>query len=291
MALIKSTGTNIERIFTMGIQMVGKFIGLTAGAVFFSVSLANASNSDAISATDEAKLEKVLAGDHRGDRNAARDMYRHPLEVLKFFRLKGDMSVMEVWPGGGWWTEVLAPFLSEDGRYVAAYFGRSLNSFKEKLASDLKNYGKTEVVTLAPDMSQPEPVKPGSMDLVLTFRNIHNWMGQSAAPAMVDAMHTSLKPGGYLGVVEHRASTQAPQDPKAKSGYVREDYAIDLMEEAGFKLIARSEVNANLKDTKDYSGGVWTLPPSFGAGDENRDKYAAIGESDRFTLLFQKIGN
>lgn len=284
----------------MGIQTLGKYLGVAVGAALFSISLTNTAYAEAMSPADETKLQKVLGSEHRSENNAARDIYRHPFEVLKFFRIQDDMSVMEIWPAGGWWTEVLAPFLSENGHYVAAhfpeeggpaYFSRSRNSFKEKLAGDSDNYGKVELATLMPNMGHSEPVKPGSMDLVLTFRNLHNWMSQGFTSAMVEAMHSSLKPGGYLGVVEHRGSTSAPQDPKAKSGYVREDYAVDMIEKAGFKLIAKSEVNANPKDTKDYAGGVWTLPPSFGAGEENKDKYAAIGESDRFTLLFQKVEN
>jgi predicted methyltransferase len=281
----------------MNIQMAGRFIGVAAGAILFSVSIASASGGGMMSAADETKLEKVLASGHRGENNAGRDIYRHPLEVLKFFRLRSDMTVMEIWPAGGWWTEVLAPFLSENGRYFAAhfpqeggpaYFSRSLNSFKEKLSNDPQNYEKVEVTALNPDTGETTPAEPGSIDLALTFRNVHNWMSQDSTSAMITAIHTSLKPGGYLGVVEHRASADAPQDPKAKSGYVREDYAIDVIEKAGFKLVAKSDINANPKDTKDYSGGVWTLPPSFGAGDKERSKYAAIGESDRFTLLFQK---
>ncbi len=285
----------------MGHQDLCKAVGATASALLLSMSLVtNASGEETMSPNEESKLASILAGDHRNDSNAARDKYRNPSEVLKFFRLKEDMAVMEIWPAGGWWTEVLAPFLSESGRYVAAhypaeggpeFFSRSLNSFKEKLASHPEEYGNVEIATLMPNMGQSEPVEPGSMDLVLTFRNVHNWMSQGSTSEMVEAMHTALKPGGYLGVVEHRASTDQPQDPKAQSGYVREDYAIQMMENAGFKLVAKSEVNANPKDTKDYEGGVWTLPPVLRNGDEDREKYAAIGESDRFTLLFQKADN
>ena len=285
----------------MGNQNLSKVIGAIASAALFSVSLAtNASGEETMSSAEESKLGSILAGDHRNENNAARDKYRNPSEVLKFFRLKEDMAVMEIWPAGGWWTEVLAPFLSENGRYVAAhypaeggpaFFSRSLNSFKEKLADNPEEYGKVEIATLMPNMGESEPVAPGSMDLVVTFRNVHNWMSQGSTSEMVDVMYAALKPGGYLGVVEHRASTDQPQDPKAQSGYVREDYAIQMMENAGFKLVAKSEVNANPKDTKDYESGVWTLPPVLRKGDEDRDKYTAIGESDRFTLLFQKAEN
>ncbi len=282
----------------MGINKARKLLGISAALITLAMPMTNASAD--MSAADETKLKSVIAGNQRNESNSARDQYRHPFEVLKFFGLSDDMAVMEIWPAGGWWTEILAPFLSENGNYVAAhfpaeggpaYYSNSLNSFKEMLAGNPESYGKVEIVSLAPDAKLSGSAKSNSMDLVLTFRNIHNWMSGGSQQAMFATMFDTLKPGGYLGVVEHRASTDEPQDPKAKSGYVREDYAIGLAEDAGFKLVAKSEVNANTKDTKDYPGGVWTLPPSFRAGDEDRSKYAAIGESDRFTLLFQKPVN
>ncbi|MGH8265994.1 MAG: class I SAM-dependent methyltransferase, partial [Steroidobacteraceae bacterium] len=147
-------------------------------------------------------------------------------------------------------------------------------------------YGRASVVTFALDGSDVVP--PGTLDMVLTFRNIHNWMARGAAAQAFASMYKALKPGGVLGVTEHRGNPALPQDPKAKSGYVNEDYAIKLIEAQGFRLVAKSQVNANPKDTKDYEQGVWTLPPTYRLGDEDRDKYAAIGESDRFTLKFVK---
>ena len=217
--------------------------------------------ADMDSAT-EARLKTLLAGPQRTDANRARDVHRRPLQTLSFFGLKQDMAVLEVSPGGGWWREFLSPLLEGKGRYVGANF-----------------------------KAQSEPVEPGSMDMVLTFRNIHNWMSGDTAKGMFDVMYRSLKPGGYLGVKEHRGPATIEQDPKARSGYVREDYAIKLIEAAGFKLVARSDVNANPKDTRDYPKGVWTLPPNFAEGENDRAKYAAIGESDRMTLLFQKPAN
>lgn len=244
-----------------------------------------------------ATLDKVLAGDHRPAENRARDQWRHPKETLQFFGLKQDMTVMEVWPGGGgWYTEVLAPTLREHGRYIAAswdpkstseYVQKNSKKFADKLAARPDLYDKAEVTALqAPNALSPVP--PGRVDMVLTFRNVHSWMGNDGAQAMFDAMYKALKPGGILGVVEHRAKTDKPQDPKAESGYVREDYAIAMIEKAGFKLIDKSEVNANPKDTADHPEGVWTLPPALRLGDTDRDKYLAIGESDRFTLRFRK---
>jgi predicted methyltransferase len=244
-----------------------------------------------------ATLDRVLAGDHRSDANRARDKYRHPRETLEFFGFRQDLAVMEVAPGGGgWYTEILAPSLRDHGRYVAAGFDPSATSeyaqtnakkFADKLAARPDRYDRAEVTALqAPNALKPVP--DGTMDMVLTFRNIHGWMGGDSADAMFKAMYAALKPGGILGVVEHRAKTGKPQDPKAESGYVREDYAIAMIEKAGFELVGRSEVNANPKDTADHPNGVWSLPPTLDGGDVDRDKYLAIGESDRFTLRFRK---
>jgi predicted methyltransferase len=248
-------------------------------------------------AATAAALDSVLAGDHRSEANRARDQYRHPKETLTFFGLRQDMAVMEVWPGaGGWYTEVLAPVLRDKGRYIAAgwdpkvdnkYVQDGIRSYRNKLDARPDLYGKVEVTALQLPTAMT-PVPPGSVDMVVTFRNIHNWMSRDAAKGMFEAMYAALKPGGILGVVEHRASTDKPQDPKAQSGYVREDHAIQLIEGVGFRLLGKSEVNANPKDTKDYDQGVWTLPPTYRLGDKDREKYTAIGESDRFTLRFQK---
>jgi predicted methyltransferase len=244
-----------------------------------------------------ATLDRVLAGDHRSAANRARDAWRHPKETLRFFGLRGDMTVLEVWPGGGgWYTEVLAPALRERGRYIAAgfdpktdsqYMQNGIKAFAEKLASRPDLYDRVTVTALQhPGAMQPVP--DGSVDMVLTFRNLHNWMAREAAEGMIAAMYAALKPGGVLGLVEHRGDPSQPQDPRAKSGYVRTDYAIALAEAAGFELIGQSEVNANPKDGKDHTNGVWSLPPTFRGGDADRDRFAAIGESDRMTLRFRK---
>jgi len=243
-----------------------------------------------------AALDRVLAGDHRSTANRARDVHRHPKETLAFFGLRQDLTVMEVWPGGGWYTEVLAPVLRDRGRYIAAswdpktdskYMQDGLKAFAEKLASRPDLYGKATVAALQ-HPNELRPVPDGSVDMVLTFRNLHNWMAREAAEPMLAAMFRALKPGGILGIVEHRAADSVPQDPRAKSGYVRDDYAIALVEAAGFELIGKSDVNANPMDTKDHPQGVWSLPPTYREGDANRERYAAIGESDRFTLRFRK---
>lgn len=245
--------------------------------------------------TTAAALDRILAGDQRSEANRARDQYRHPKQTLLFFGIRPGMRVVEIWPSTGWYTEILAPLLRQKGKYYAAtiaanpsskYITNQLQGFHDKLASRPDLYDRVEVTTLAPEGGNIAPA--GSVDMVLTFRNIHNWMGDGWAPQAFAAMYKALKPGGVLGVVEHRGRADVPQDPSAKSGYVNEDYAIKLIEAQGFKLVAKSEINANPKDSKDYEQGVWTLPPSYRLGEKDKDKYAAIGESDRFTLKFVK---
>ncbi|HZF15550.1 MAG TPA: hypothetical protein VE046_06375 [Steroidobacteraceae bacterium] len=249
----------------------------------------------ATTGVDLARLDAILAGDQRSDANKARDVYRHPKETLAFFGARPDMTIVEIFPGDGWYTEILGPYVHGKGKlYAAHYPGDSdsqyaqagLKRFRDKLAARPDLYGEITVTALAPNHLELAP--PGSADLVVTFRNLHNWMGNGYALEAFQAMFKALKPGGTLGVEEHRGRADQPQDPKAQSGYVREDFAIALIESAGFKRVARSEINANPKDTKDYQNGVWTLPPVYRDGDKNREKYAAIGESDRFTLKFIK---
>lgn len=243
-----------------------------------------------------ATLQQTIDGPQRSAEHKARDRYRHPLETLSFFGIEPDMTVVEIFPGGGWYTEILAPYLKDRGTFYAAgtdpvspsgYARRTAERFKKKMERNKYIYGKVHITVLAP----PEKTMiapPGSADMVLTFRNIHNWMAADYADAVFAAMYTALKPGGILGVVEHRGKPDIPQDPRAKSGYVNETYAIALAEKAGFKFVASSDVNANPRDTKDYPKGVWTLPPTLTLKEEDRDKYLAIGESDRFTLKFMK---
>lgn len=249
------------------------------------------------STTDPATmnaLDSVLTGEHRAAENRARDSYRHPKETLQFFGIRQDMTVVEVWPGAGWYTEILAPLLRDRGQLYAAvldansgeYAKNVVETYRDKLQMRPDLYGKVAITTLAAPPAKNEIAPPGSVDLVLTFRNLHNWMMFGWERDALAAMHAALKPGGVLGIVGHRGNPKLPQDPKAASGYVTEEQAIRVIESAGFKLVARSEINANPKDTKDYEKGVWTLPPGFADGDEAR--YRQIGESDRFTLKFVK---
>ena len=263
-------------------------------AVACALLLAACAAGSSRQSTAEA-LTAILAGDQRSAEERARDVYRHPKETLLFFGIRPEMSVLEVWPEPGWYTEVIAPLLRDKGKYYAAviaadptnkHITQRLNDYRAKLAARPDLYDRVVVVSFPADGGDVVP--PGSLDMVVTFRNIHNWMARDDAAQAFATMYRALKPGGVLGVVEHRGNPAVPQDPKAKSGYVNEDYAIRLIEAQGFRLVAKSEVNANPKDTKDYEQGVWTLPPTYRLGEKDHDKYAAIGESDRFTLRFVK---
>lgn len=244
-------------------------------------------------------LEEVLAQPHRSADNRARDVYRHPLETLTFFGLKPDQHVVEVWPGRGWYAEILAPYLRDAGQYTAAGFvtdpAKGASNYRLESAKKLQArfesqpdlFDKAHVTQLgAPDQWTAAPA--GSADLVLTFRNVHNWLGDDSAASMFKAFHAALKPGGVLGVVEHRAKPGTSMETMKESGYVTEALVMELATAAGFELEARSEINANPRDTADHPEGVWTLPPSLRLGDKDREKYLAIGESDRMTLRFRK---
>ena len=243
----------------------------------------------------EASIEALAAGPQRSPANRARDAYRHPVEDLRFLGVQPDSTVVEILPGGaGYWTEILGPFLRDRGRYIAANPGPSDTSeeavkgnatFAAKMAADPADYAKVETAVFK---GGDDIVPPGTADAVLTFRNVHNWMADGTADAVFASFYRALKPGGILGLEEHRGRTDQPQDPKAKSGYVRQDYVVALAERAGFTLAATSEANANPKDTKDYPDGVWTLPPTYRLKDKDRERYAAIGESDRMLLRFVK---
>ncbi|QXQ17659.1 class I SAM-dependent methyltransferase [Pseudomonas tolaasii] len=236
----------------------------------------------------------VLAGSWRDPANSARDGYRHPQQTLEFFGLGAKQRVIEITPGGGWYSEVLAPLLKDHGHYIAAvqaastsaYAATSEQNLKKKFAADPLRYGKAEVVEFDP--KAPVFGKPASADAVLTFRNVHNWVEAGTAPATFNAFYQVLKPGGVLGVEDHRAKDGADLQAIKDSGYLTTAQVVKLATDAGFKLAGQSEVNANLKDTKDYPGGVWTLPPSLRLGEQDKAKYLAIGESDRMTLRFVK---
>ena len=245
-------------------------------------------------------LAAAIASPARTPKYAARDAYRHPLETLQFFGLRPDKTVVEVWPGRGWYMEILGPYLREHGKYYAAIeapdvAGASKEAkddaalLRKRVADDPARFGKVIVTALQPPQLT-EICPPGTADVVLTFRNVHNWIEAGNQQAQFQAFFKALKPGGVLGVVEHRGKPGASLEQMQKSGYVDEDYVKKLATTAGFRFDAESPVNNNPKDTKDYPQGVWTLPPTLALGDKDRDLYLAIGESDRMTLRFVKPG-
>ncbi len=245
-------------------------------------------------------LRSAIASQTRTPKFVARDNARHPYEELSFFGITPSSDVVEIWPGGGYWTEILAPYLHDHGHYDLAVApakggGREDAHFtlsaalSRTLASNPAIYGNVHLTEFGEH--HDDLAAPGSADLVLTFRNLHNWMGQGDAPEMLAAIRRALKPGGVLGIEDHRASKAHKQDPAAGSGYVRQDYATALIEHAGFTLVGSSEIDANPRDTTEWPRGVWTLPPVLAMGQVDRTKYQAVGEADNFVLKFRKTNN
>ena len=259
-----------------------------------------APTTPAVAGTDLVALDAAIAGDWREAGNVARDRYRHPRETLAFFGVQPGDTVIEITPGGGWYAEILAPYLRGEGRYIAAlvdpmalkegsgrdYQQRSRNGFDAFVAKQPARYDRVQVVAFDP--AAPRFGADGQADAVLTFRNVHNWFGAGTAQGYFDGFFRALKPGGVLGVVEHRAAPGTDEATMKKSGYLTEALVIDLATRAGFVLEAKSETNANAADTKDHPNGVWTLPPTNRHDEADKPKYAAIGESDRMTLRFRK---
>ena len=235
-------------------------------------------------------LQKAITSEYRDPNNILRDEYRNPYETLTFFGIEPSMKVVELSPGGGWYTEILANYLSDSGELIAAHFNENSNNnylkksrkkFEKKMNSS-SVYENVKIVNLTSKLSMPQ-----SVDAVLTFRNLHNWLGSTMDTIFANSFK-ALKPGGIFGVVEHRAEEGTSIEKMKKSGYVTEELAIEIAKKHGFVLISKSEINSNPKDLKNYEKGVWTLPPSFRLKEKNKSKYLAIGESDRMTLLFKK---
>ncbi len=277
-------------------------IGALALALAFAAPVAHAATpqpATTTQATADAGLQAAIDGPWRSAGNRARDQYRNPGQTLAFFGIAPQHTVVEITPGGGWYAEILAPYLKEQGRYVAAvvdpqavaadggrdYHQRARDQLEARFAAAPEQFGQATVVAFDPVAPVFGPA--GSADLVVTFRNVHNWRGgQSRAPGMFKAFYDVLRPGGVLGVVEHRATADVPEDDR--SGYVGQAQVVALAEAAGFRLDASSEVNANPRDTRDHPNGVWTLPPGNRHDEAERARYQAIGESDRMTLRFVK---
>lgn len=256
-------------------------------------------NNDSTSEVSGMTLtQAVNENPARDPENLKRDVYRNPIETLTFFDVQPDMTVVEIWPGGGWYTEILAPYLKDQGQFYAAHFPQSetrdfyVNSrkkFVERVATD-EAFSAIQVTEFAP--SENSAIAPaGSVDRILTFRNLHNWYmggGNQALEGAFATFYTALKPGGILGVVDHRLPEQRPVTEQDSSGYMKASIAIAAAQAAGFVLVAESDINANPEDTADHPRGVWSLPPTLSLGEQDRARYQAIGESDRFTLKFKK---
>ncbi|PWK50038.1 class I SAM-dependent methyltransferase [Pleionea mediterranea] len=295
--LNKSTLNNsVLNIRTINNPIISRLKTLAGALAFasFSITTIAGDNNDV-----DTKLKSVINSEHRSEKNAARDDFRNPAETLQFFGIRPEMTVVEIWPGGGWYTEILAPYLKDKGKYIAAnfdpdagvkYYNRRLKEFEDTFVANEDIYGDI-VTTVFNPPAKTEVAKAGTADLVLTFRNVHNWYIRGDKESVVESFkgfYKALKPGGILGVVEHRLPKGMSQEENKRSGYMREDLVIEWAKQAGFVLVAESSINANEKDTADHPKGVWTLPPSLRLGDENKDKYMAIGESDRMTLKFAK---
>lgn len=272
-----------------------------------------ATDTDAAGVPDvSGQLAAAIGGEHRSADNKARDEHRHPAETLEFFGVRPEHHVVELWPGGGWYTEILAPYAKSGGGKLTVtlydpkgpegYYGTGqANKMLERFEAEADVFGSVDHVVVPQtitfkDDGKVEDIKvepftlgqPESADVVLTFRNSHGWFNRGSAELVYGEAFKVLKPGGVLGVVQHRAAEGADPTESGKQGYLPEQSVIDAVTAVGFVLDGKSEINANPKDTKDYEGGVWTLPPSLSLKDVDREKYLAIGESDRMTLRFVK---
>jgi predicted methyltransferase len=291
MSKLTASASHCCLILALGLPLIGACASMQK----------NAASEAEQTAVADAALSAAIAGDWRDPKNTVRDRYRHPLETLTFFGVRAQQTVVEITPGaGGWYSEILAPYLRDDGTYIAAQVdpmaaaeGRSrdsqqknLDGLKARLAKYPAQFDRAQIAVFDP--KRPVFAAPGSADAVLTFRNVHNWVAGGTADAYFAAFFAALKPGGVLGVVDHRAKPGTDIEKMKTSGYLTEQLVIDLATKAGFVLDARSEVNANPKDTADHPNGVWTLPPVNRHDPEDDALYQAIGESDRMTLRFRK---
>jgi len=267
-------------------------------ALFLAAGLAGTAFSQAqppLAPAHRAALRAAIAASTRTPANSARDRYRHPFETLRFFGVRPSDTVVEIWPGGGWYSEILAPYVRRGG---GTYYAAALPSQQEGIARirarDAALYGAVRPAVFPSFDGAGMRVPDGSADVVLTFRNVHNWRmgyqrdGRDYSEEAFRQIYAMLRPGGTLGVVDHRLPESADAERERSSGYVKVSTVRRLAEAAGFRFVAASQVNANPRDTADWPRGVWTLPPSFRLGDQDRERYAAIGESDRMTLRFVK---
>jgi predicted methyltransferase len=249
----------------------------------------------AFASAERAALEAAVSAPTRTQANLQRDRYRNPAETLAFFGVRPSDTVVEIWPGGGWYTEILAPYVAGGGgTYYAAAPNAGLNRVRAMMGANPDLYGRINLAIFPAWEAGNARVPDGSADVVLTFRNVHNWRmgsqrdGQDYAPEAFRQIYAMLKPGGVLGIVDHRLPESASDERERSSGYIKVSTVRRLAEEAGFRFAGSSEINANPRDTADWPQGVWTLPPTLRLGDQDRARYVEIGESDRMTLKFVK---
>lgn len=268
--------------------VIANAVALAASATVMAFDVDQPTPPASAGQVASTQLDQAVAGPWRSEQNKARDTYRHPKQMLTFFGIRPDMTVIEIWPSGGWFTEILAPFLNANGHYIGAVpaGSKSKAALEKKFAFDKAHFGNARLLDF--DNKAPNLGPDGSADMVLTFRNVHNWAADGSAETMFKAFFKVLKPGGVLGVEDHRAAKGKTLDQVVNSGYLPTDYVIKLATDAGFKLDGQSEINANPKDDRDHPKGVWTLPPTLELGETDKAKYQAIGESDRMTLRFVK---
>jgi predicted methyltransferase len=277
---------------TMRMTMIAATL---AGVSLLGGVAAQAKDDSRVGEAGKKALTAAVAGPQRSEANRARDAYRHPVETLSFIGVKPGDTVVELWPGGGWYTEILAPYLAEKGKLIAAApAGRGAEGMAKRFDANPALYGKVERANF-PTVLGGTGVAPGTVDVVLTFRNVHNWKMGYMQPEKADyseaafkEIYDMLKPGGVLGIEDHRLPESASAERERDSGYIKVSTVRAMAEKAGFRFDGSSEVNANPKDTTDWPEGVWTLPPTLALKDVDRDKYVAIGESDRMTLRFVK---
>ncbi len=291
-------------------EMKARLASAVSAALLFAAacggqggSAENPASGSSASSAAQGSLQWAVAGDWRIPDEKARDLWRHPVETLDFFGVRSSDTVVEIWPGGGWYTAILGPYLkSGEGKLYAAhvdpassgYARQNVDAFTAAFVNNPNIYGDITLTVATRD--GPGLAPDGSADVVLTFRNVHNWMAGGYAPKMFADAYRALKPGGVLGVVEHRLPSRVDQDLTASTGYVHESYVKQLAESAGFVFEDASEVNANPDDTADHPLGVWMLPPNLRAPEAGSElaasysagAYRAIGESDRMTLRFRK---